>query len=782
MKLNLRLQQKIQLIIISISVVIFLGTIVFISLKTKSIAYRDATRMVDAQSQKYAYKIESLISKDFSVVSTLSQAFKNYDFLPKEKWQKLINKMYDEVFLANPSFYNLWDSWELSSIDSTYTKPYGRIVNQHFRENNVMKTTQGYRSMEGDPELYAKWKAKRKNMIADLYADVFVEHKKERKLMTTLVSPILVESGEYIGLIGVDLTLTRFQKIVNNIQIKTLDGSYAFLISHDKKYAGHPNTELLNQKPKKNPTKKENFNLFDKMEEGNHFSIIHDNKEEKKRYVSYAPIKIGDTETNWYLGITTPIGSIKEQANKNFLISMLVGVLGISLLSLVIYFVTKNISNPIEKVTNRLGELSKGRIDENMKLQLSTGDELEEMANALNTSIDELNKKNEFAQNLGTGKLDYQFQASGKEDELGHSLLEMRESLQKAREEEEKRKIEDEKRRWVNEGLAKFADILRQNNENLEQLSYEIIRNLVEYLEANQGGIFVLNDEDKDNIVYELKAAYAFDRRKYLEKQIKPGESLVGTCAIEKETIYMTDLPQDYIKITSGLGDANPDSILIVPLKMEENVLGVVEIASFNKFEDYQIEFVEKLGETIASTLSSVRTNLRTSELLEKSQQQAEEMSAQEEEMRQNMEELKATQEESARREQELKGMVEAIDNFLLKAETNTEGELITGNDLFLNTFGYNKNEISEKNIESLIHKDEVAEFRKMWNKVLQGNDQSKVIKAITKENEALWLISSLTPIRDKEDNIIKVLYIGLDHTDSEKEKIKLKEQIQKNK
>jgi PAS domain S-box-containing protein len=157
-------------------------------------------------------------------------------------------------------------------------------------------------------------------------------------------------------------------------------------------------------------------------------------------------------------------------------------------------------------------------------------------------------------------------------------------------------------------------------------------------------------------------------------------------------------------------------------------------------------------------------------------------MSSQEEEMRQNMEELKATQEESARREQELKGMVEAIDNFLLKAETNTEGELITGNDLFLNTFGYNKNEISEKNIESLIHKDEVAEFRKMWNKVLQGNDQAKVIKAITKENEALWLISSLTPIRDKEDNIIKVLYIGLDHTDSEKEKIKLKEQIQNNK
>ncbi len=777
MKLKLKLQQKIQLIIISISAAIFLGTIIYISLKTKNIAYNDATRLVDAQSEKYAYEIQSLINKDFAVVSTLAQAFKNYDFLPKDRWQKLINKIYDEVFPENPSFYNLWDSWELQSIDTTYDKPYGRIVNQHFRESGAIKTTQGYRSLEGDPELYAKWKSKRKNLIADLYADVFVEHKKERKLMTTLVSPI-IDSEEYVGLVGVDLTLTRFQDIVNNIKIKDLDGSFAFLISHDKKIAGHPNNDLLNKNPKKNPTDEEGFNLFEKMEKGEQFSIIHNQQDRKKRYVSYAPIKIGSSGSNWFIGITTPIESIKKQANKNFILSLLVGILGISILSFVIYFVTKNISNPIEKVTNRLNELAKGRIDEKMKLQLATGDELEEMANALNTSINELNKKNTFAKKLGSGELDYPFEASGSQDQLGHSLVEMKESLKKAREEEEKRKIEDQKRRWVNEGLAKFADILRQNNDNLEELSYEIIRNLVEYLDANQGGIFVLNDEDQENIVYELKAAYAFDRRKFLEKQIKPGESLVGTCAIEKETIYMTEVPQDYIRITSGLGDSNPDSILIVPLKMEEDVLGVVEIASFKKFEKYQIEFVEKVGETIASTLSSVRINIRTSQLLEKSQQQAEEMSAQEEEMRQNMEELKATQEESARREQELKGMVEAIDNFLLKAEFSTEGNLITANELFLSTFEYTKNEASGKSIDSFIHKDDLSAFKNIWNEARAGNDQEKVIKAVSIKGKTLWLISSLTPVKDKEDNILKILYIGLDHTESENEKLKLRNQI----
>ncbi len=237
-------------------------------------------------------------------------------------------------------------------------------------------------------------------------------------------------------------------------------------------------------------------------------------------------------------------------------------------------------------------------------------------------------------------------------------------------------KAEDERRIWTSQGLSDFAAIIRKNQHDFKSLSEELVRNIVKYLDAQMGGLFILNDDDRDHIFLELKGCFAYERIKTVEKHIEPGTGLVGQCFLEGETIYMTNVPQDYVNITSGLGDARPECVLIVPLKLNDRIEGVIELASLQPFASHEIDFIEKLGESLASAITTVKSAENTRILLEQSQQQSEEMRAQEEEMRQNMEELQATQEQMERKNDEIGN--------LLRQASEREEEVKRQNQLML--------------------------------------------------------------------------------------------------
>jgi methyl-accepting chemotaxis protein len=323
---------------------------------------------------------------------------------------------------------------------------------------------------------------------------------------------------------------------------------------------------------------------------------------------------------------------------------------------------------PIDYIKNILISMGKGILP---KEKIKEGkDEIGEISSALNSLVNGLKEISNFSIEIGKGNFNSEFAPLSDQDILGNSLIKMREELRNAAIEEEKRKKEDAQRNWSTQGIAKFSEILRQNNNNLNDLSYNIISNLVNYLETNQGGLFIVNDISRDDIFLELAGCYAYNRQKFLEKSFKPGEGLIGRCYLERASIYLTDIPKEYIKITSGLGEDNPTCLLIAPLLYNDQVFGVIEIASFVEIESYQVEFVEKIATSIASTISAVKINIQTGRLLDQSRQQAEEMASQEEEMRQNMEELRATQEETARKEasmqKELKELKKRLDKYEL--------------------------------------------------------------------------------------------------------------------
>lgn len=241
---------------------------------------------------------------------------------------------------------------------------------------------------------------------------------------------------------------------------------------------------------------------------------------------------------------------------------------------------------------------------------------------------------------------DYQTELPDINDEaLTAKLNAMRDKLRSSAEEEARRNR-------AATGLAQVGEILRSTN-NSAELYDRIIKFVVTFTKSNQGGLFLHREEEGGNQYLELVAAYAFERKKFITKRIDVGQGLVGQCFLEAERIYLTKVPDDYVHITSGLGEANPNCILLVPLKTDDRVMGVMELASFTVYDEHEIELIEKFAGSIATTLATVQINENTRMLLEHTQQQAEEMRAQEEEMRQNMEELAATQEEMARKEKE---------------------------------------------------------------------------------------------------------------------------------
>jgi len=313
------------------------------------------------------------------------------------------------------------------------------------------------------------------------------------------------------------------------------------------------------------------------------------------------------------------------------------------------------VRRPLNQMLKTVESLAEGNVDVIVDEKfLKGGHELGRVMRRIAQLIESLKNITAFANHIGRGNFNVEYVLLGDNDILGKAMLDMRSNLQQAELEKEERQKEDERRNWVTQGVAKFADLLRVNHDNIEELCHSILSNLVKYIEANQAGMFILNDDDEQNQVLELKACYAYERRKFLQKTIKIGEGLVGTCFLERQSIYMNEIPEDYANIKSGLGGATPCALLITPLKVNDEVFGVLEIAAFKELEPHEREFVEKVAESIASTISSVNVSIRTRKLLEQSKMQAEEMINQEEELRQNMEEMQATQEEMRRHETEL--------------------------------------------------------------------------------------------------------------------------------
>ncbi|MEP2773452.1 MAG: GAF domain-containing protein [Fulvivirga sp.] len=429
---------------------------------------------------------------------------------------------------------------------------------------------------------------------------------------------------------------------------------------------------------------------------------------------------------------------------------LIVVFINLVLVSLILLAVRKLILVQIEMLDDLVEQLNHGYFD--VRKDFRWKNEVSKVAEKINNLALGLKNATDFVKQVGKGELNAEFKGldteNVNENSLESALINMRDQMKQVEEEEETRN-------WTTGGLTKFVDILRSTNDNVAELSDKIISNLVEYTHSNQGGLYLLNDDDSDNQYLELMSLYAFNTKKYDQKSYRLGEGLVGQTFLERKTTYLLEIPDDYITITSGLGGSKPKAILIVPLQVNEDIFGILELASFEEYKEYEIEFVEKLGESIASTIASVRNNQKTKKLLEDSQELTEQMQAQEEEMRQNMEELSATQEEMARKEIEITAQLTAINNSVGTLEYDNEGNITHVNAIFCEKMGYKSEDLVERGF-GVIYRD----GRNIWPSLISGNRQDGEYVFKKGNEDEVILETSFTPIKNDNGEVYKVIQL----------------------
>lgn len=764
MALRLRIKHRILFLVLLVSALIYIISIGYIITSTRRVMLEEAYSKVVLSAQKSANAVSERIDPYMVLSLSLASAFADSSHLSDASWRSQTMQMMRRIYPLYPEIVSLWSSWEYSAISPGYAKPYGRIAYalERHPSGGINETVEEL-SLTGDPAPYAAFKALNKPSLFEPYLGVVAQSAANRVLMTTVAAP-MQKNGVYAGMVGCDIPLDWLQGVVE--QLQPFEQSLAFLLSGESKIAAyHSDSLLLRPVEILFPHDAEREELHRVVREGREHSFIHVDSAGRRYFVVMSPINIRHSATHWSLGLMVPLRVIRHEADQSVRISVLVGVLALLILVGLLIQISNSISRPIERVTRVLQQLGEGEFSEGMKLRIHTRDEIERMTVALNQLITGLLEKDRLADSIAKGDLSGDITLLSDRDRLGLSLVAMRNGLREAHELQEQRDLDTERRTWTNQGLADFSEILRKHADNFEELCDDLLSSLLRFLGAEQGAIYLLDSAlyaDTRQQEYYLKTVFAWGRKRSREVRIAKGIGLVGACAMERELLFITDVPADYPSIPAAVGEAKPKCLVLIPLLHEGSTIGVIEIASFRVFEPYQLEFLKLLSVSVASSIFSVQIGAQTRALLQQSQEQAEKLKVKEEELRQNLEEMAATQENAELLSSAFHNLVESLASTMNFVEYDTEGYITEVGARYLQLLGKSREMLLHTYFSDSLHVEGWGrkEYEQFWREIHNG--QTRQVDALVRLPGADQIMHEFyIPIKDGDGRVFKVIKLS---------------------
>jgi len=552
----------------------------------------------------------------------------------------------------------------------------------------------------------------------------------------TNVIPLGIRVDDQEGnLIGVMKALVKSEEIIRRsvITTKKFDTTQIKLLTKNGKL-------LYSTKAFRFLEKVSEKEFFKKIKTGNNFFISVEGG--KEWLFSYAHSRgYGNFEgLGWILVVGHEVDEVLKSSielRNNLVVAFLILIAAVIIIAILI---SRSITKPITILTKGVEIIDKGDLEH--RVEIKTKDEIGSLGTAFNSMVGNLQKAS----------------------------------------------LESERHNFINTGQSELDDHMR-GDQPIDELCNNIMAFIANYLKVQVGTLYVNDSEG----LFKLKATYAYKIHKNLVSEFKTGEGLIGQAAQEKRSKVLTNVPEDYITVISGLGERKPRNILVVPFVYNETVSGVLEVGSFDDFSELQTTFLEEISERIAIAINSAQSRVELGEALKKSQGQAEEMESQQEELRAANEELEeqtqrlqASEEQLKTQQEELQSLNEELEEKTQRLQASeehfvaimeqslfaiqimtTDGRIVRVNDAYKKLWGITLEDLSEYNILQ----DEQAKNLGLMPYIERGFAGETLslppfeydpVKTVEKGKKR-WIQSHIYPVKDKSGEIRNVIMMHED-------------------
>lgn len=696
------IHRKMVLNLLGTSLIMYIAAMGYIIYEVAENLKADSYTEMKQESHDITSRIEGLVASRTKIVETLAATMANYNDIEETERRPFFSDLLHQTILENPDICAAWSIWEPNSIDNLDENFIGKVNSNslgtfspsYYRIEEEIKSEETT-DTQYEEDFYTLPRDTKKTKMVEPY--FYSYNGKDSILMTSIVAPIIVWD-EFLGVVGIDLSIHDLKKqLVLNPDGKDEKN---YLISESGNYLYSRDTKLTGQRQ----------TIIADIDSIARDTLYTGNINGEKSIIVCNKACFDNVQSYWHVVTVSSWNSSFKQRSSSLLRLLIITIIGLIIISIVISIVARTISGTFVGINNKLADLSLGVISDEKMHKTRIKSEITDLTESIEVLSNGLKASVNFAGEIGKGNYDAQYRLLSNEDTLGESLIAMQKSLVKAKEEEDLKKEADAQRNWVTHGLAEFGEIIRQENENADNFAYNVLNELLKYMDIVQGAVyFKIEDEYDSEQKFESKAAIAYGKQIMLDTVVTAKDGLFGRVIDEMRLIYLEDVPDSFVTFTQGKREEQkPRNLLLAPMIVNDEIYGIMELISYNHIEKYKIDFVEHLCENMASAVSNVSINAHNAKLLAQSNEQTEVLSQHEEEMRQNLEEMQATQEEATKRQDQLNAQISAFYKGLMVAEIDLSGKIMSMSKRLMFFYNVGDTFIGVPYV-SLVTQDEVA-------------------------------------------------------------------------